>query len=763
MADKRNTSRSISGFVLLLTFASLQSFAQTPYPFHNPKLPEEQRIDNLLSLMTLQEKIDLLGTSLNVPRLGIHGSGEAPTIPGSGGQFEGIHGLAVGGPGNWGRKSPGEPGGEFGGTSTIPTTQFPQAAGLGETWDPTLLRSIASEEGDEARYIFQSYDRGGLIIRAPNADLARDPRWGRSEESYGEDPFLVGTLATAFTEGLQGDDPHYWRTVSLVKHFMANSNEDTRDSSSSNFDAALLHEYYAAPFRVAIEQGHAGGLMASYNAVNGIPMTANPLLQSLVVGQWGFRGILDTDRGAVTFMVTKHKYYPDLDHAVAGAIHAGINQFLDAYQPAIQDALQKKLISESDIDTNLRGLIHDLIKLGLLDPANDNPYSRIKTETVPPWETQKTKDLALRATRESIVLLKNAAAPNSQPLLPLDRSGINSRTDSKVKSIAVIGPRADEVDSDGYGGTPPFAITPLQGITAQAGDGITVRYAPGTDSPVALANAVALAKASDIAIVVVGNQPACASSFGHCTDPTEGKEAVDRQQIHLQTQQEQLLEAVVAANPHTIMVLVSSFPFTIDWAQDHVPAIVHMAHSSEEEGKALADVLFGAYDPAGRLSVTWPRSIEQLPAMMDYNLSDGRTYMYFKQKPLYPFGFGLSYTTFQYSDMRLSSATLPERGEVNVSVSVTNAGKRQGDEIVQMYVQHLDSKVDRPLEELKGFQRISLAGGETKVLSFNLPATMLAYWNIAANRWEIEHDRVRVMLGSSSTDIKTEKTLSVTR
>jgi beta-glucosidase len=477
-------------------------------------------------------------------------------------------------------------------------------------------------------------------------------------------------------------------------------------------------------------------------------MTANPLLQSLVVDQWGFRGILDTDRGAVMNMVTQHKYYPDLDHAVAGAIHAGINQFLDSYQPAIQDALQKKLITESDIDKNLRGVIHDLIKLGLLDSPRANPYSGIKNQAVAPWDTQKSKDVALRATRESIVLLKNAAAPDTQPLLPLDRS--------HIKSIAIIGPRADEVDSDGYGGTPPFAVTPLQGIKAEAGHGITARYATGSE------DAVALAKESDIAIVVVGNQPVCGTSFGRCPDPTEGKEAIDRKEIRLQTQQEQLLEAVYAANPRTIMVLVSSFPFTIDWAEDHVPSIVQMAHSSEEEGQALADVLFGAYDPAGRLSVTWPRSLDQLPPMMDYNLRDGRTYMYLKQKPLYPFGFGLSYTSFQYSNMRLSSATLPEHGEVSVSVSVTNSGKRDGDEIVQMYVQHLDSKVDRPIEELKGFQRISLAPGRSKALSFDLPARLLAYWNTAANRWEIEHDRVRVMLGSSSADIKAEKTLSVT-
>lgn len=230
------------------------AFAQQQYPFQNPNLPVEDRISNVLSVMTLQEKIDFMGTSLNIKRLGIHAQGDVPTIPGSGGQFEGLHGLAIGGPGNWGRRSPGTPG-EHGGISTITTTQFPQPVGLGETWDPALIQQAAAQEGREARFIFQSYDRGGLILRAPNADLARDPRWGRSEESYGEDPFLTGTMATAFVKGLHGDDRRYWLTISLVKHFVANSNEDNRTGSSSNFDAALMHDYYAAPFRMAIEQG----------------------------------------------------------------------------------------------------------------------------------------------------------------------------------------------------------------------------------------------------------------------------------------------------------------------------------------------------------------------------------------------------------------------------------------------------------------------------------------------------------------------------
>ncbi|MDR3750042.1 MAG: glycoside hydrolase family 3 C-terminal domain-containing protein [Terracidiphilus sp.] len=736
--------------LLLCVVRGPSASAQAQYPFRNPALPVEQRIDNVLSLLTLQEKIDLLGKSINVPRLGIHAQGAVATVPGSGGQFEGLHGLAL--DRRWGTRSPGGAG-PMGGRSAIPTTQFPQASGLGETWDPAIVQQAAAEEAREARFIYQRYDRGGLILRAPNADLARDPRWGRSDEAYGEDPYLVGTMAVAFVRGLQGNDSRTWLAAALAKHFMANSNEDGREGSSSNFDARLLHEYYAAPFRMAVEQGGANAIMASFNAVNGIPMTANPLFKSLLVGQWGFNGIIDTDRDAVTDMVTKNQYFPNLDEAVAGALHIGVNQFLNPYEESVHADLQKKLIHESDIDANLRGLFRVLIRLGLLDPPAMVPYARIGTEQEPaPCESDASKALALRVTRESIVLLKNAPFAR-KPLLPLDASSIHS--------IAVLGPRADKVYIDGYGGQPPFAITPLQGIRAAAGASIDVRTATDHDQ------AVALARSSDVAIVLLGNDPMSRVNpvlhipFGYTPDPTEGLEGIDRKQINLNPEQQKLLQDVTAANPRTVLVLVSGFSYTIDWAQQHVPAILHMTHSSEQEGAALADVLFGDSNPAGRVTVTWPQSLAQVPPMMDYNLRHGRTYMYFKAKPLYAFGHGLSYTSFRYANLRISSSRLRENGEATVSVDVTNTGSRAGDEVVQMYVQHVGSKVDRPREELKGFARLSLKPGETKSVQLPLAAKDLAYWNVSADKWTVEHDRVRVMVGGASDAIKLTKLITV--
>ena len=740
---KKYSLRLAGWLAVFMLAASLHAQSQYQYPFQNPQLPMEQRIDDVLSLMTLQEKIDFLGKTLNLPRLGIHASGAVPSPNGSNAQFEGLHGLAVGGPAHWGGKSPGGADGSYPSDSTIPTTQFPQSGGLGETWDVALIEKVAAEEGREARYIYQSYDRGGLIIRSPNADLARDPRWGRTEESFGEDPYLVGTMAVDFVKGLQGDDPRYWLTASLLKHFMANSNEDKRQSSSSNFDARLLHEYYALPFQMGIEQGGANAIMASYNAVNGIPMTANPLLRTLAMKQWGLNGIIDTDRGALTDMVTQHHAYATLNEAAAAAIHAGINQFLDQYEQPIQQALANKLITEQDIDQNLRGVFRVLIRLGLLDPSATVPYTGVKAGSVPPpWDAESSKLLALQATHESIVLLKD-----EDDLLPLDGN--------EIHSIAVLGPRANVVESDFYGGTPPFAITPLQGIQGKAQGKINVQYSADPKA------AVELARKSDVAIVMVGNSPTCGARFGHCAEPSEGKEAIDRKSIDLPQDQEKLIENVYTVNPRTIVVLIASFPYAIDWAQKHVPAIVCLTHSSEVEGTALADVLFGDYNPGGKLGMTWPKALSQLPPMMDYNIRDGRTYMYFKGQPLYPFGYGLSYTRFRYADLRVDSRQLTESHSVVVTAEITNTGTRRGDEVVQLYVKHLHSKVSRPKEELKGFERITLDPGETRKIEFQLHAADLAYWNEQAGKWNVESDQVQIRLGSSSADIRETAMLSV--
>jgi beta-glucosidase len=727
----------LAAIILFCCCCGLTAAQQYQYPFQNSKLSIEDRVNNILSLMTVEEKVAALSTNPDVPRLGIKGSSH----------IEGLHGVALGGPGGW----------EGHGLQPLPTTQFPQAVGLGETWDPDLLRQAAAVEGYEARYIFNTdtqvtknprganYRRAGIVVRAPNTDLARDPRWGRSEESYGEDPYLTGSMATAFIKGLQGDDPKYWLTAALMKHFLANSNEDGRGGSSSDFDERLLREYYSVPFRMGVVNGGARAYMAAYNAYNGIPMTVQPILKDMTMHEWGLDGIICTDAGALTNMVTLHKYFPDIDEASAGAIHAGINQFLDKYRDGVNAALDKKLVNLAEVDENLRGVYRVMIRLGLLDPQESVPYNKLRGDT-PAWDNAEHKAVVRKVTQESIVLLKN-----TEHFLPLDKS--------KLKSVAVVGPYADIVALDWYSGTPPYAISALEGIKNKLGPGVQVNFAhDNTDDA-----AVKIARNADIVIVVVGNHPTCNAGWARCPLPSDGKEAIDRKSIILE--QEELVKEAYAANPRTVVVLISNFPFAIQWSNENVPAILHMAHSGQEEGNALADALFGDYNPGGRLVTTWPMSLEQLPPMMNYNIRDGRTYMYFKEKPLYPFGYGLSYTTFEYANLRTSSERVSgndgDHGEITISVDVRNSGSRTGDEVVQMYVAHVGSKVERPTEELKGFKRIGLKPGQKTTVQLPLKASDLAYWSVAKGAWEVEADQVRVMIGSSSADIKLKKTVSV--
>jgi beta-glucosidase len=698
--------------------------------------PVDARITDLLSRMTLEEKVDAFSTDPTVPRLGVVGTGHV----------EGLHGLALGGPGHW----EGHAGRGY--LTVIPTTTFPQSRGLGQTWDPALLSEAAAQEAYETRYAFGKYHRGGLVVRAPNADLSRDPRWGRSEESYGEDPFLVGTLATAYARGLQGDGP-YWTTASLLKHFLANSNENLRTSSSSDFDERLFREYYSVPFRMAIEDGRANAFMTAYNSWNGTPMIENPVLRNVVMKDWGEDGIICTDGGALAALVKDHKAYKTLPEAVAATVHAGINQYLDDYKPAMQEALKQGLINEGDLDRNLRGVFRVMIKLGMLDPRAVVPQARIgvddgagKMLAKDPWWTPEAKALARKVTDESIVLLKNEAV-SGKTLLPLDAK--------ELKSIAVVGPYANEVLLDWYSGTPPFAVTPLEGIRARVGAGVAVTYDRGED----LAAVTALAKSVDAVVVVIGNHPTCGAGWNVCPTASDGKEAIDRKSMVLA--QEEIAKAALAGNPKTVVVLQASFPYTTTWTEEHAQAILEMTHNSEEQGDGLADVLFGDYNPAGRLTQTWVRDEADLPAMMDYNIRDGRTYMYAKQKPLYAFGFGLSYTSFAYSKLRVSAPMLRDGGTAMVSIDVKNTGPREGDEVVQMYVSHEGSSVARPTEELKGFARVSLKAGETKTVTLPLAAKALAYWDDAKKAFVVEKDRVVVKVGGSSNDLPLKATVQV--
>lgn len=705
-------------FTLLI--ASTTGIIHAQNVFNDPAINEEQRLDDLIARMTLDEKVDALGNNTQVPRLGIQASGSV----------EGLHGIVLGGP-------------TYGDRANTPTTGFPQAYGLGETWDTDLLHRVATYISTENRYLFQNakYRKSGLIMWTPNVDLGRDPRWGRTEECYGEDAFLTSRLAVAFIKGIQGDHPKYWRNASLMKHFLSNSNEYGRTFSSSNYSDKLFREYYAYPFYKGVTEGGSQALMTAYNAYNGTPCIMHPVLRNIVMKEWGLNGTLLTDGGAFRLLLSDHKRF-DNDRAAAAAacIKAGITKFLDEYKDAVYEALHRKLISVEDIEKAIRGNLRISLKLGLLDHAEDNPYAAIGvTDTIAPWSKPETKALVREATLKSVVLLKN-----KDHLLPLDRH--------KIKKIAVIGQRATEVLQDWYAGKPFYTVNVLDAIREEAGNDIEVRYVKTNR----MDSARTVAAWADVAIVCVGNHPTCDAGWEQAPVISEGKEAVDRQSLQLD--QEDLLLQVAQTNPNTIGVLISSFPYAINRANQTVPALLHLTQCSQELGHAVSDVIFGHYNPAGRLTQTWVKNITDLPHMMDYDITHGRTYMYFKEKPLYPFGYGLSYTRFNYSGTTLDDRVIERGDTLRVCFNLKNSGDMDGDEVVQLYVSARKHTDKDPIKQLKAFQRISLRKGETKKVELTVPYTELQVWDEKQNRFILPDKEMTLEIGASSSDIRLRTT-----
>ena len=700
-------------FLALPLLFGLQASAQHIQAFQDTTLTDEQRVEHLLSILTLDEKINLLSTDLGVPRFNIPRCGH----------YEGLHGLTLGGPAMWGGRQRTKDGKVV--PTDCPTTIFPQSYGLGSTWDTDLVRKVAEQAAEEARYYMQTTGnkRHALVMRAPNADLARDPRWGRTEESFGEDAFLTAQLTIASVRGLQGNHPRYWKTASLMKHFLANSNEDGRDSTSSDFDTRLFHEYYAYPFYKGITEGGSRAFMAAYNSWNGIPMSIHPCLEEITRKQWGNNGIICTDGGALKLLIEAHKSFPSFAEGAAAVVKATTGQFLDAYVPYVKEALEKGLLTEVDIDKAIRGNIFVALKLGLLDGDNSrNPYLSIgknSTET-PPFMTAEARRLA----REN------------KKLLPLDAG--------KLRKIAIIGPYSDKIVQDWYSGTPPYETTILSGIRNAVKEGTEIIHAEDNR----MGQAEKAAAAADVAIVCVGNHPyGTRADWKFSPVPSDGREAVDRKSLMLPD--EDLVKLVLKANPNTILVLVSSFPYTINWSQEHVPAIVHITHCSQEQGNGLADVLFGKVNPAGRTVQTWVKDITDLPDMMDYDIRNGRTYMYHQGPVLYPFGYGLSYSDFAYEKIE---SVKQDKKNIRVTVSVKNTSGRDGEEVVQLYA----SYPERPSKQLRAFKRIPIKAGESREVTLTVPKEELGYWNEEKQMFVVEPGTVKLLIGASSEDIRLE-------
>ncbi|WP_030216749.1 glycoside hydrolase family 3 C-terminal domain-containing protein [Streptomyces sp. NRRL WC-3626] len=806
-------------------------------PFRDTGLPFAKRIDDLLSRLTLDEKIGFLHQfGPAVQRLGV-----AAFRTGQ----EALHGVAWMGP----------------------ATVFPQAVGLGATWNEELVRRVGEAVSREARAMRVQDERVGLNVWAPVVNLLRHPLWGRNEEGYSEDPRLTSAIATAYTHGLRGDHPLYWRTAPVLKHWLAHNNETERDTTSSSVRPRVLHEYDLRAFRDTVEAGTVAGVMPAYNLVNGRPNHVSPYLREQL-RTWTEEDLLVcSDAGAPSNLVDSEHYFDTHEEATAAALRAGVDSFTDHGTDSstvigrVRGALERGLLTEADLDTAVRRQLSVRFRLGEFDPGAD-PYAGKQ-----PFDTPEHRALAQEAAEQAIVLLRN------EDLLPL----------APDTRIAVVGLLADECKLDWYSGSLIHRSTPLEGLyerfgadrvefaegvdrvllktsagtflhvppapeapepargaegaldpallagrtdlpplTAGAagselaladwGEGVLTLRAPdgrylsvaedgyvrasadqpggwvvqetfrlephgdghllrhvGTGRHVRVAadgvkvadddpeifelivaergeDAVTRAAArADVVVVVAGNDP-----------HINGRETEDRTTLRLPAQQERLLRAARAANPRTVLVLTSAYPYAVDPAD--LPAMLWTAHGGQAAGTALARVLAGDVSPAGRLPQTWYADDADLPDLLDYDVIGGRqTYLYFEGTPLFPFGHGLSYGAFSYGELTASVVD----SAVRVSFTVTNSGDVPADEVPQLYVRAVDPSVPRPRRELLAHRRVGPAPGETVELSFVLPLSAFAFWDVAVGRWRVEPGAYELLAGASSEDVRSRVTLTL--
>lgn len=660
---------------------------ESKYPFQDSDLPIAERVRDLISRMTLPEKIGQL--QYNAPAIRRLG------VPAYNWWNECLHGVARAGI----------------------ATVFPQAIGLAATWNPELVGRVATAVSDEARAKHHAAEREGsraqyqgLTFWSPNVNIFRDPRWGRGQETYGEDPYLAARMGVAFVRGLQGDDERYLKVVATPKHFAVHSGPE---AERHRFDAEVtpqdLWSTYLPAFEACVREGGAASIMGAYNRTNGEPCCASPtLLQEILRKRWGFSGYVVSDCGAIADIYQHHEVEKTAAAAAAAALKAGCDlECGDTYE-ALQTAVAQGLIGEAEIDRALARLFTARFRLGMFDPAEDVPYAAIPISVN---NAPQHQELALEAARQSIVLLKN-----KDDFLPLRKN---------MKAIAVIGPNADaeEVLLGNYHGTPAQPVTVLSGIRDKIGKKTRLTYARGWGGDGSeRETAVLAAKGAEAAIVVAGLTP---QMEGEEVQEGEIGRQDDRVELKLPAEQEDVLRAVHKTGTPVVLVLLNGSPLAVNWADEHLPAILEAWYPGEAGGTAVAEVLFGEYNPAGRLPVTFYKSEEDLPPFTDYAMA-GRTYRYFENEPLYAFGHGLSYTRFVYRNLRLSSEQISTDEALRVEVEVENAGDRAGDEVVQLYVSDMAASVTVPIRQLQGFRRLHLAPGKTKTVSFTLEPAQLA-------------------------------------
>lgn len=763
MIDRRNALRSagacrIGLFLEILAVLLLlpQSRAQQAQPalgadalYRRASVPIERRIDDLLGRMTLEEKVrqldlypsapmdkfkaKLKGRPTNAAPDAIFLPEKAQALWGDLG-LGGIHDLyptaqqsnAIQ---NWviAHNRFGIPvlfiGEGLHGLYEDTATVFPAPINLAATWDLELARQTAAAIAAETRA------SGVDMILAPVLDLAREPRWGRAEEDFGEDPFLTGQFGVAYVRGAQGESLATDHTVvSEPKHFVGHgSPEGGTNTSPVHIGERELRSVMLKSFEPAIRDGHAMGVMAAYHEIDGIPITADPLvLKTILRQEWGFQGFVLADDGAIHRLYSAHNVAATPKDAACMAIRSGVDmQFYDfdpkVFHQALIDCVHEGSLAQPDLDRAVRSVLRVKFDLGLFDHPYMDPTLSAKVQ-----RSQAHLALSLESARESMTLLKNDGN-----LLPLSKS---------IQRIAVIGPNANVARYGDYSMEEwGEQVSMLQGIRAMVPQA-TVNFDVGKNIPAA----VALAKAADVVILGLGELEG-SSGEGH-----------DRSDLDLQGNQEQLLEAIVATGKPVVLVLENGRPLTIGWAKEHVPAILEAWYPGERGGTAIAETLFGDNNPAGRLTITFPRSTGQLPDFYNSDPSRREKYVDDDGKPLFPFGYGLSYTTFRYDHLVATPPATGSHGDIKVTVDVTNTGNREGDEVAQLYLREDVTSVETPRRSLKGFSRIHLKPQETKTVSFLVPEHQLEIWN-AEGKWVVEPGNFTIWVGGSSEASLTKK------
>lgn len=648
--------------------------------------PIAVRVKTLIQQMTLAEKASqLVSESDSIPRL---------NLPAYNYWNECLHGVARAGE----------------------VTVFPQAINLASTWDTVLVKRVASAISTEARLKYLEIGKG-LTYWSPTINMARDPRWGRNEETYGEDPYLTSRLGVAFVKGLQGDHPAYLKTVATIKHFVANNEENNRFSSSSQIPTKQLYEYYFPAYEACVKEAGVQSVMTAYNAFNGVPPSSSRwLLGEVLRKEWGFDGFVVSDCGAIGVMNWQHRVVNSLEEAAALGVNSGCDlECGTTYKEKLVQAVKQGLISEATIDQALTRVLTARFKLGEFDPMELVPYNHYDKKLL---AGKKFAELAYEAAVKSVVLLKN------ENLLPLSKE--------KTKSVAVVGPFADHNYLGGYSGQPPYSITLLKGVKDLMGKRGKVNYLNGIGA--SRDSIVAAVKGVDVVLVALGS------------DEKMARENHDMTSIYLPEEQEKLLKAIYQVNPRIVLVFHSGNPLTSEWADVHIPAIMQAWYPGQEAGRALADLLFGNENPSGKLPMTIYRAEDQLPDILDFDMWKGRTYRYMKEDPLYGFGHGLSYTSFGFDGIQ-GSDTLKSGARLQCSVELSNTGKWTGEEVVQVYVSRENTPVyTYPLKKLVAFKKVKLAPGEKKRVEFNIPPRELSVWE--NGNWRMLTGKYTLFIGS---------------